>query len=94
MPTKTSAEVQSHILFKVADDPEFRERLIADPEGVIEAETGAELPDDALVFVKESIATAQKAVPSVDAPLTEDELVQVMGGDPYACGVTPDAWNC
>ena len=88
MPIRNSAEVQAHILFKVADDPEFRERLIADPKGVIEAETKGELPDDVLVFVEESIATAQKAVPSVEAPLTEDELIQVMGG---ACG--DQAWD-
>ena len=77
---QTGAQVQAHVLQKAEADPEFRERLIADPKSVIEAETGLELPDDAFVFVEQAIATAQKAVPSVDAPLTEDELIQVMGG--------------
>ena len=77
---QTADEVQSHILLKVAEDPAFRERLIADPKGVIEAETGRELPDDVLVFVEEAIATAQKAGPSVEEPLTQDELIQVTGG--------------
>ena len=33
-------EVQAHILVKVEEDSEFRERLASDPKGVIEAETG------------------------------------------------------
>ena len=37
---QTAQEVQAQILLKVADDPEFRTRLIDDPKGVIEAETG------------------------------------------------------
>ena len=86
---KTGEEVQAYILLKTADDPEFRSRLLSDPKGVIEAETGKVLPDDALVFVNEAIATAQKTVPSVDTPLTEDELVQVMGG---ACDTFNRIW--
>ena len=80
---RTGTEVEAHILQKAEADTEFRARLVADPKGVIEAETGLELPADALVFVEQAIATAQQGVPSVEAPLTEDELIQVMGG---VCG--------
>ena len=74
------AEFESHVLRKVESDLEFRQRLIADPKGVIEAETGQPLPDDFMVYVGEAISTAQKAVPSVDAPLTEEELIEVVAG--------------
>ena len=77
---QTGAEVQTHILLKVEKDAEFRSRLISDPKGVIEAETGLALPDDQLVFINEAIASAHEGVPSVDTPLNEDELIQVMGG--------------
>ena len=90
---ETGYEVQTHILQKVEADPTFRERLIADPKGVIEAESGRELPDEAFVFVQETIAKAQQAVPSVDAPLTEDELIQVMGGVDE-CSVFEHGWAC
>ena len=76
----TPAEVQNYILLKVESDLEFRARLIADPKGTIEAETGQPLPDDVLVFVEGAIANTQQEVSSADAPLTQDELVQVMGG--------------
>ena len=76
----TPAEIQNRILLKVESDLEFRARLIADPKGTIEAATGHPLPDDMLVFVEGAIANAQQAVSAADAPLTEEELVQVMGG--------------
>ena len=77
----TADEVQAHILLKVENDLEFRARLIADPKGTIEAETGSPLPDDVLVFVEGVIANAQQEVSSSDTPLTQEELIQVMGGD-------------
>ena len=86
----TSYEIQMHILQRIEQDAEFRKRLIDDPKTTIEAETGQELPDEVFVFVQESIAKAQQAVPSVDAPLTQDELFQVMGGTPCAMR---DPWN-
>ena len=89
---QTGTEVQAHILQKAEQDAEFRARLIADPKGVIEAETGRELPDDALVFVEQAIATAQQGVSSVDAPLNEAELIQVMGGTCYIVE-SPNPWG-
>ena len=89
---QTGADVQAHILQKAEEDTEFRARLIADPKGVIEAESELELPDDALVSVEQAIATARQGVSSVEAPLTEDELIQVMGGQ--WCQIDLDsAWN-
>ena len=76
----TAAEIQTHFLLRVEQDVEFRKRLIDDPKTTIEAETGQELPDEVFVFVQETIAKAQQAGSSVDTPLTEDELIQVMGG--------------
>ena len=76
----STAEFESYVLRKAESDLEFRQRLIADPKGVIEAETGQPLPDDVVVYIGEAISTAKKAVPSVDAPLTEDELNQAVAG--------------
>ena len=77
---KTGAEVQAHIVLKAAEDVEFRARLVKDPKGVIETETGLELPDDMLVFVNQAIANGLEPSQPIDTPLTEDELMQVMGG--------------
>ena len=90
---KTGPEVQAYILRRVGEDLEFRNRLIADPKGVIEAETGLQLPDEGMAIVQEAIATAQQA-PSVDEPLTEDELIQVMGGQGMCApqGSNPPDW--
>ena len=78
---QTGSEVQSHVLLKAADDTKFRERLISDPKGVIEAETGKVLPDDMLVFVQNAIETASSSELSSDTALTTEELTEVMGGD-------------
>ena len=77
---KTGAEVQAHVLLKAASDTEFRARLIEDPKGVIEDETGKVLPDDMLVFAQQAIENGVESVKPIDTPLTEDELAQVMGG--------------
>ena len=95
MATKTATEVQSQILIKAEEDTAFRARLIDDPKGVIQAETGLILPDDVMVLVEETLTIAQEAVPSIDTPLTEEELVQVMGGV-ISCGIREDTgtWEC
>ena len=82
---RTGHEVQTHILLKVEEDPEFRQHLASDPKGVIEAETGLVLPEDELVFVHNAIEDAVQGKPfdlSLDSevPLTEEELAQVTGG--------------
>ena len=78
---RTSNEIQAHIMLKAADDPEFRQRLISDPKGVIEAETGLELPADKLVFVHNAIEAASQPGLSGDVALTEAELAEVGGGE-------------
>ena len=95
---KNATEIQTHILLKVAEDVEFRERLASDPKGVIEAETGREVPDDALVLIEQMVAGSLEKV-SADTPLTKEEMVQVVGGstphqermDEY-CEENPQDW--
>ena len=79
---QTAAEIQTHLLMKISDDAEFRERLAQDPKAVIEEETGEELPDNALVFIRQTIADAraQEEAPETIPPLTREELAQVVGG--------------
>ena len=76
---KNATEIHTHILLKVADDVEFRKRLAKDPKGVIEAETGREVPDDALVLIEQVIANRLEQT-SVDTPLSKGEMAQVVGG--------------
>ena len=84
----TEADIQAHILLTVADDADFRDRMIADPKATIEAETGGTLPEDQLVYIEQAIAAAQA---SAQQPLTVDELTQVAGGH---CGEDEDATWC
>ena len=97
---KNATEIQTHILLKVAEDVEFRERLASDPKGVIEAETGREVPDDALVLIKQMVAGSLEKV-SADTPLSKEEMAQVVGGwkmrtteetEEY-CEENPDDWG-
>lgn len=81
MIMQTAAEVQAHVLLKVSDDVAFRERLAQDPKTVIEEETGRAVPDDVLVFIKKAVVNAQDLEKSRNAaPLTREELNQVVGG--------------
>ena len=89
---KTGAEVHAHIMLKLADDPEFRTRLLSNPKEVIEAETGREIPDDEIVVLNEAIASAQQA-PATDEPLTQEEMVQVMGGSSCPPTMPNKEWN-
>ena len=77
---ETAAEVQAEVLRKAKEDPEFYSRLLADPKAAIEETIELELPDDMLVFVQEALATANGPKSYADAPLSQDELVEVMGG--------------
>ena len=92
---KNATEIKAHILLKVADDVEFGQRVASDPKGVIEAETGREVPDDALVLIKQAIEESLEA--SADTPLSKEELAQVVGGftqeelDEY-CESNPGDW--
>ena len=80
-PMQSGTTVESHILLKAADDAEFRERMVQDPKAAIEEATGRTVPDDALVFIKQTIAdTQEREKASGVGPLTRDELVQVVGG--------------
>ena len=95
---KNATEIQTHILLKVAEDVEFRERLASDPKGVIEAETGREVPDDALVLIKQAIEESLEKG-SADTPLSKEEMAQVAGGTMQTmqeyCDDNPDDWyNC
>ena len=92
---KTGSEVEAHVVLKAAEDTEFRARLIDDPKGVIEAETGKVLPDDMLVFVKQAIENSLESPENTNKPLTNDELTQVMGGNCDHVEGAPEEWhNC
>ena len=76
---KSASDIHTHVLLKVADDAEFGERLIDDPKGVIEAEIGRELPEDALVLIKQMVANSLEGM-SDNRPLSKEEMAQVVGG--------------
>ena len=78
---ETVKDVRTHILLKVADDPEFRQRMVADPKSTIAAEIGMQVPDDQMVFINQAIEQTQAQIEGQDAaPLSHAELAQVSGG--------------
>ena len=54
---KSGAEMREHILGKVADDTEFRTRLVADPKAILNEEFGVSLPDSFAISVHEDSST-------------------------------------
>ena len=80
MAMTREAEFQAYLLLRIADDPDFRDRMVNDPKATIEAETGAPVPADRLVFVQDAIEAAQQEEGQEAEPLTRAELNQVVGG--------------
>ena len=76
-------EIRSHLVSKAADDLEFRDSLIADPRGAIQAELEIEIPDNVKVSVVED---SQDEIylwlpPSDRIPSTT--LNEISGGQTY-----------
>ena len=77
---RSEAEVRAHVAMKAAEDDEFRARLVADPRGTLEAETGMRIPDGYRLHVHEESATDAHLVLPPKPELSREQLQQVHGG--------------
>jgi hypothetical protein len=82
MAIPTRAEVDALVRTRLADDPGFREQLMADPRAAVSALIGMDVPDAAEVSVhEESLTAVHLVIPAAVADeLTEDQLESVAGG--------------
>ena len=81
-----ATEVRARMLSKVAENRDFRARLIANPRVVISAVTGVTIPNGFNVVVLEDSANTVHLVLPPSSDLTEAELEMVSGGAPWWYG--------
>lgn len=84
MGIPTRAELDVMVQERIAEDPEFRGRLLADPRAAVAELVGMDLPDLVTVEVhEESLTHVHFVVPAQDATgeLVDDDLELVAGGD-------------
>ena len=76
---KSADEMREHLCSKAAEDPDFRERLLASPKSVIQQELSVEIPESFEIKVHEdSPTTAHLVLPPV-AKLAETDLQAAHG---------------
>jgi hypothetical protein len=77
--------LQDFISEKAANDPAYREALIANPKAVLESHVGSKMPDEFNVKVVEEAPDTMYLIapfvpPSETSELSDDDLEQVAGG--------------
>lgn len=88
---ETLNELYVRLQKQAMTDEEFRKELLADPNGVIERESGGKLPEGFKVNIIESdpAYTATFVLPDmIGDELEDDELDQVAGGISFVIGVS------
>ena len=80
MSFPTRADVESRIATAIDEDPGFRERLLADPRGVVGELIGMDIPENVTVVLhEESLTHIHLTIPASDE-IAEHELELVAGG--------------
>ena len=77
---QTESEVRAHILEKATEDDAFRVRLLADPKGTVEAETGITFPAEYTFHVHEETDTDAHVILPMSSELNLEDLEGVAGG--------------
>lgn len=71
----------SDVVRRAAEDPDFRERLTADPARTWEESTGMSVPDDIeIVVLENSSRTVNLVLPSADLASEDLDDLQAVGG--------------
>ena len=91
MAIPTRAELDALIQEKLADDPDFRAQLLADPKSALSALVGTDLPDFIDVTVhEESLTDVHLVIPAgVGDEINEEDLELVAGGVCWTNDCTP-----
>ena len=80
----TRRELQTALIEKCWKDPEFRRKVVADPKGLLESDTGKKLPSDVKIFIHEEDADTLHfsipPTPSNISELSDADLERVSGG--------------
>ena len=76
---KSFAEIREEVVNKAGENPEFRARLLANPQDAIKETTGIEVPADVELFVHEESANSQHLVLPRSAQLSDSQLSSVSG---------------
>ena len=79
---QASNEMQYQLITRASEDPEFRDRLVADPNDAIKQEFGIDVPDHAKIQVHESdMSVLHIALPiSHNVELDEERLEAIAAG--------------
>lgn len=79
---QASNEMQYQLIARATEDPEFRARLVADPNDAIKQEFGIDVPDHARIQVHESdMSVLHIALPiSANVELDEERLEAIAAG--------------
>ena len=86
MAVPTRSEVEAMIAERIADDPAFRDTLLADPRGGLSEIVGFDIPETVhVVLHEESLTQIHLTIPS-SADLSEADLELVAGGVCWADG--------
>lgn len=72
------------LLARAAGDPELQARLLDDPRGTIQAETGMTVPADWNIEARESAGAMELGFANDELP--DDYLALVSGGATDSCG--------
>ena len=72
-------------MLRATEDEAFWARLLADPKGVVEAETGVSFPADYTLHIHEETATDAHMILPTTSRLTPEDLKVLTGaGDDWA----------
>ncbi len=80
MTMKTRTELDAELIARVADDAEFRARLLENPKAAIQEATGMAIPEDFTILVHEEDGMTAHVVLPASGQLTEADLSAVAGG--------------
>jgi len=76
------------LIARAADDADLRARLLDDPRGTIQAETGMTIPADWTIVASESAGSVELGFANGELP---EEYLEMVSGGQQQCGQSDDA---
>ena len=75
-----ATEMLEQLLSRACEDPDFRARLLADPEGTLKDEYGFKVPDGMVLKVIEDSRSTSHLVLPPNPQLSTEEMRAISGG--------------